>query len=188
MTEKAQCRPWELGPCTRALMGISTVLERPSHRLNPARFEPPPPPPRGSNPSTTTPGLAATVPHFLNKSVAVYPGGCLHLRTYAFQGIDTEQFWDDLADLMVKTLLSVAPQLEHVYNASVPHKNNGNSCFEILGFDVMVDSKYRHGLWRSDERAEGGSKGSAAADNASGCSGKGLAEGGWLSWQRQRKS
>ena len=64
-----------------------------------------------------------------------------HLATF---GVDVADFWEKVRDLILKTLLSVQPTLKHVYRTCLPHPSNlGNSCFEVLGFDIILDDKAR---------------------------------------------
>jgi len=44
-----------------------------------------------------------------------------------------------MRDMIVKTLISVQPDLVHHYRTSQPSDIYNNMCFEILGFDVLVD-------------------------------------------------
>ena len=56
-------------------------------------------------------------------------------------GYPVEKLWGQIKQLVVKTLLSVQPHLAHVYHSLLGDDNVGFSCFEILGFDVMLDRK-----------------------------------------------
>lgn len=51
--------------------------------------------------------------------------------------------WDRLCDLVIKTLLVVQPSLCHIYNSCKPNDVSNDSCFEILGFDVILDRDLR---------------------------------------------
>ncbi len=57
-----------------------------------------------------------------------------HLRIK--MGIDDSAIWAKIEDIIVKTLISVEPQLNSAYDMFVPFPNN---CFEVLGFDVLID-------------------------------------------------
>eukprot|EP01062_Namystynia_karyoxenos_P001203 TRINITY_DN10406_c0_g1_i1.p1 TRINITY_DN10406_c0_g1~~TRINITY_DN10406_c0_g1_i1.p1 ORF type:complete len:958 (+),score=282.34 TRINITY_DN10406_c0_g1_i1:85-2874(+) len=60
-----------------------------------------------------------------------------YLRRHNF---DPEQLWDKVRDLIVKTLISVQEHLRHTYRSCFPECDNlGTACFEVLGFDVLVD-------------------------------------------------
>ena len=56
-------------------------------------------------------------------------------------GYPTEKIWSQIKILITKTLLAVQPHLQHVYHSLLGEDNVGFSCFEILGFDVMLDRK-----------------------------------------------
>ncbi|CCW67688.1 unnamed protein product [Phytomonas sp. Hart1] len=59
------------------------------------------------------------------------------------QGYSTSDFWDRVGSLVVKTIMSAQPKICRVYNACFPAYNEGYTCFEVLGFDVLVDSKLK---------------------------------------------
>ena len=56
-------------------------------------------------------------------------------------GYPTDKIWAQIKTLIVKTLLAVQPHLSHVYHSLLGEDNVGFSCFEILGFDVLLDKK-----------------------------------------------
>ena len=56
-------------------------------------------------------------------------------------GFPTERIWAHIKALVVKTLLAVQPHLSHVYHSLCGDDNVGFTCFEILGFDVLLDRK-----------------------------------------------
>jgi tubulin polyglutamylase TTLL6/13 len=57
------------------------------------------------------------------------------------EGIDIEQLKAKMRDMIVKTLISIQPDLVHHYRTSQPSDIYNNMCFEILGFDVLIDNK-----------------------------------------------
>lgn len=59
----------------------------------------------------------------------------------AREGVDVEELKAKMRDMIVKTLISIQPDLVHHYRTSQPIDIYGNMCFEILGFDVLVDKK-----------------------------------------------
>ena len=61
----------------------------------------------------------------------------------AANGHDFDAMWALITDLIVKTIISIQPVLAHNYHSVLPPENNGYSCFEILGLDVMMDDKLR---------------------------------------------
>lgn len=46
-------------------------------------------------------------------------------------------------DIIIKTLISIQPDLAHNYRMNQPNDKEGNMCYEILGFDIMFDSKMK---------------------------------------------
>ncbi|CAG5115127.1 unnamed protein product [Candidula unifasciata] len=59
--------------------------------------------------------------------------------------IDVGLLWRRIADMIVQTLLVAQPHVLHAYRMCRPGVPFGSSsvCFEILGFDVMIDRKLR---------------------------------------------
>ena len=58
-------------------------------------------------------------------------------------GHDFCGMWAEIVDLIVKTVISIQPVLAHNYHSVLPPENDGYSCFEILGLDVMMDTELR---------------------------------------------
>ena len=52
------------------------------------------------------------------------------------EGVDVGKVQDDIADLVVKTFVSVEGPIGDAQRTFVPHHNN---CFELYGFDVLLD-------------------------------------------------
>lgn len=61
-----------------------------------------------------------------------------HLRA---EGHDVDALVAEIEDLIVKTLIAVQPSLSHFYHSCQPDDVENAMCFEILGFDVILDSK-----------------------------------------------
>ena len=61
--------------------------------------------------------------------------------------------FDKIDQIVVKTILSIEPLLwngvqmflpnAYQFNANVDVKQKNNNCFELLGFDILIDSKFR---------------------------------------------
>ena len=45
-------------------------------------------------------------------------------------------------DIFIKTFISGHPVLSNTYKQCQPHNFNNNMCFELLGFDIIIDSKF----------------------------------------------
>ena len=54
-------------------------------------------------------------------------------------GRPCEEIWSDIEGIVIKTILTVQPQLKHLYRACQPKEPD--CCFELLGFDIILDSK-----------------------------------------------
>lgn len=56
-------------------------------------------------------------------------------------GYNVSELWSKIHDLIVKTLIVAYPSLSHTYNACRPPTISGatSQCFEILGFDILLD-------------------------------------------------
>jgi tubulin polyglutamylase TTLL6/13 len=71
------------------------------------------------------------------------------LHLLASQGIDTKLLWNKICRALVKTLLIVQPQITKTMGVCFPKNRSdyktsfGSQCFEILGFDVLLDSKLK---------------------------------------------
>lgn len=64
-----------------------------------------------------------------------------------------EKLVEQMNDIIVKTCLIGWPQLEHNYK-SILYKNsyhNNHQCFQILGFDIMLDKKLKPWLLEVNE-------------------------------------
>eukprot|EP00667_Euglena_gracilis_P010208 EG_transcript_10377 len=64
-------------------------------------------------------------------------------RHLAALGVDVARVWSRIESLVVKTLIAGLPELVHMYNSCFPHSNEGFTCFELLGFDVLLDENFR---------------------------------------------
>ncbi|XP_036397972.1 tubulin polyglutamylase ttll6 [Megalops cyprinoides] len=56
---------------------------------------------------------------------------------------DTAKLWNDIEDVIIKTLISAHPILKHNYHTCFPNHAVGSACFEILGFDVLLDHRLK---------------------------------------------
>jgi tubulin polyglutamylase TTLL5 len=61
-------------------------------------------------------------------------GFCKHLEN---AGIDTQLLWSRIYDVIIKSILAG----EHYVNAALKKNNlHRNNCFEIFGYDILLDS------------------------------------------------
>jgi len=61
-------------------------------------------------------------------------------RHFDAAGIDHSVIWEKIKDLMIKTVLSAETNLVNLHNSNVASKY---SCFELFGFDILLDSKLK---------------------------------------------
>ena len=54
-------------------------------------------------------------------------------------GFNTEKIWSEINSIIVKTLITAQPSLAHIYRASQPDDPYNGMCFELLGFDILLD-------------------------------------------------
>uniref|UniRef100_A0A7S1HXC7 Tubulin--tyrosine ligase-like protein 9 n=1 Tax=Eutreptiella gymnastica TaxID=73025 RepID=A0A7S1HXC7_9EUGL len=92
-------------------------------------------------------------------------GSVGHKRSFGFLnnylaclGRDIGAMWSNIHDAVVKTFLSIQSRLGQSYKASVGEVSGDSVCFEVLGFDVMIDEALKPWLievnhspsWRTD--------------------------------------
>ncbi|XP_034438307.1 tubulin polyglutamylase TTLL7 isoform X2 [Hippoglossus hippoglossus] len=60
-------------------------------------------------------------------------------------GYDVAKFWGDVSELVVKTLIVAEPHVLHAYRMCRPGQPPGSDsvCFEVLGFDIILDRKLK---------------------------------------------
>ena len=51
-------------------------------------------------------------------------------------GMDDKAIWKSIEDIVVKTIISAEVQINSAFEQYVPFSSN---CFELLGFDIMID-------------------------------------------------
>ncbi|XP_075837229.1 tubulin polyglutamylase TTLL7 isoform X1 [Microtus pennsylvanicus] len=58
---------------------------------------------------------------------------------------DVSKFWNDISELVVKTLIVAEPHVLHAYRMCRPGQPPGSQsvCFEVLGFDILLDRKLK---------------------------------------------
>jgi len=61
-------------------------------------------------------------------------------RHFDAQGIDHTVVWDKIKDLMVKTVVSAENSMYNLFEQNVSSRY---SCYELFGFDILLDSKLK---------------------------------------------
>ncbi|RLU23275.1 hypothetical protein DMN91_003478 [Ooceraea biroi] len=57
--------------------------------------------------------------------------------------VDVDELWDKIDGIITKTVLAAYPVLKHSYHACFPMHNKTFACFELLGFDILLDWKLK---------------------------------------------
>ncbi|XP_051519551.1 tubulin polyglutamylase TTLL11 isoform X2 [Myxocyprinus asiaticus] len=91
--------------------------------------------------------------HLTNYSLNVHSGNFVHSdscstgskRTFssvlyrlASKGVDIKKVWSDVIALVIKTVIALVPELKVYYQADIPPGKPGPTCFQILGFDILL--------------------------------------------------
>ncbi|XP_071383332.1 tubulin polyglutamylase TTLL11 [Centroberyx affinis] len=91
--------------------------------------------------------------HLTNYSLNVHSGNFVHsdslstgskrtlssvLYRLAAKGVDIKKVWSDIISLVIKTVIAVVPELKVFYQADIPPGKPGPTCFQILGFDILL--------------------------------------------------
>ncbi|CAB1332525.1 unnamed protein product [Coregonus sp. 'balchen'] len=91
--------------------------------------------------------------HLTNYSLNVQSGNFVHSdslssgskRTFssvlyrlASKGVDIKKVWSDIISLVIKTVIALVPELKVYYQADIPSGKPGPTCFQILGFDILL--------------------------------------------------
>ncbi|NXN90923.1 TTL13 polyglutamylase, partial [Rhinopomastus cyanomelas] len=58
-------------------------------------------------------------------------------------GYNTTKLWADIEDIIIKTLISAHPVVKHNYQSCFPKHTAACACFEILGFDILLDQQLK---------------------------------------------
>eukprot|EP00079_Xenopus_tropicalis_P031489 XP_017945260.1 PREDICTED: tubulin polyglutamylase TTLL11 isoform X3 [Xenopus tropicalis] len=91
--------------------------------------------------------------HLTNYSLNLHSGNYVHSdsmhtgskRTFSSvlyrlsaKGLDVKKVWSDIISLVIKTTLALVPELKVYYQADIPPGKPGPTCFQILGFDILL--------------------------------------------------
>ncbi|CAH2316641.1 tubulin polyglutamylase TTLL11 [Pelobates cultripes] len=91
--------------------------------------------------------------HLTNYSLNIHSGNFVHSdnahtgskRTFSSilyrlsaKGVDIKKVWSDIISLVIKTIIALIPELKVYYQADIPPGKLGPTCFQILGFDILL--------------------------------------------------
>ncbi|XP_075041783.1 tubulin polyglutamylase TTLL11 isoform X2 [Mixophyes fleayi] len=91
--------------------------------------------------------------HLTNYSLNAHSGNFIHSdsvhtgskRTFSSilyrlstKGVDVKKVWSDIISLVIKTVIALIPELKVYYQADIPPGKPGPTCFQILGFDILL--------------------------------------------------
>ncbi|XP_064379982.1 tubulin polyglutamylase TTLL11 isoform X5 [Dromaius novaehollandiae] len=54
------------------------------------------------------------------------------------KGVDVKKVWSDIISLVIKTIIALTPELKVYYQSDIPAGKPGPTCFQILGFDILL--------------------------------------------------
>ena len=59
------------------------------------------------------------------------------------QGADPDLIMERIKDIVVKTVIVGQPYMSHIYRSCQPDDYDNSMCFQILGFDIMIDKHFQ---------------------------------------------
>lgn len=65
------------------------------------------------------------------------------LERWRKEGRDVDKLLAEIEKIVVRTMISVEGELLHNYKACQPNDKEGAMCFEILGFDIIIDEDFK---------------------------------------------
>lgn len=65
------------------------------------------------------------------------------LKWLKVKNIDVDDLWNKIDEIIIKTILAAHPVLKHSYRTCFPTHDRTYACFELLGFDILLDWKLR---------------------------------------------
>ena len=68
---------------------------------------------------------------------------CARRHYMAAAGHRFEPIWERIEDLVVLSLLAIVPQLRYQYCMARPAGDPHSVCFELLGYDILIDELKR---------------------------------------------
>ena len=65
------------------------------------------------------------------------------LKIVLSQGGDVDKIMDEIKDIVIKTIIVGQPYMNHMYRVCQPECLDNSMCFQVLGFDIMIDKNFR---------------------------------------------
>ncbi|KAF7380562.1 hypothetical protein HZH68_016427 [Vespula germanica] len=65
------------------------------------------------------------------------------LKWLRVKDIKVDDLWNKIDEIIIKTILAAHPVLKHSYRTCFPTHDRTYACFELLGFDILLDWKLR---------------------------------------------
>jgi len=65
------------------------------------------------------------------------------LKILLNEGADPDKIMAEIKDIVVKTLIVGQPYMSHIYRSCQPEDHDNAMCFQILGFDIMIDRNFK---------------------------------------------
>ena len=59
------------------------------------------------------------------------------------QGGDPDAIMDEIKDIIIKTIIVGQPYMNHIYKVCQPECIDNSMCFQILGFDILIDNHFK---------------------------------------------
>ncbi|XP_049792276.1 tubulin polyglutamylase ttll6-like, partial [Schistocerca nitens] len=56
---------------------------------------------------------------------------------------NVEELWQNIDEVIIKTIIAAHPVLKHSYHACFPGHDYTYACFELLGFDILLDYRMK---------------------------------------------
>ena len=67
------------------------------------------------------------------------------------QGVDVDKLWLRMKDIIIKTMLSLQPDLLHNYKLALPSDQDHEASFQILTFDMIIDDQCKPWLLKVNQ-------------------------------------
>ncbi|CAK9819833.1 Tubulin polyglutamylase ttll6 [Anthophora plagiata] len=64
-------------------------------------------------------------------------------KWFKMKEVDVDELWHKIDEIIIKTILAAYPILKHSYHTCFPTHDKTYACFELLGFDVLLDWKLK---------------------------------------------